>query len=255
MSEVVRFESPKRGQKLTKIIAIGLQIIALPGAVAIPPPWLKIAQRLWGIPLWLCFGLDLLLAWGIVRLWWKFLASEMRFDVVLGPEGVEIGTGQLCWHAEYDEIDLIVVHKKSQTSLFHLEVHAGGKRAHARFEPPVAEACAAALRIRCPDAVFIGSDGVEAIPAGSRKPIRNLCAVEQYYARNSLVLAMFGVLCILSMLIVASRGHRALWKVVLEFLCPALLLFLIGTTLRRNRQKIRAAREARAGLEEKDMQG
>jgi hypothetical protein len=247
MSEPIVFQTPKstrRSEMLFFVIllpALGLIVLisAFTGVILYSgfgvPMVLSILVGIW-VPVW------------VARMAWQGLMERLRYDVTLGEDNVQLGSGRSALAIPYKDVDLITVPKSEAP---HIRIHGLRSKSLVYLSAEDALACADALRQRCPSAVYVAPDGTEFFPPESQRPLRNLLLVERRCFRIALLcfLAAPFSAAITFVSIAALFGQPAgaaapnrisLWMLIGGFLSP----WMIWQGW-RNLRKSREARQAR----------
>jgi hypothetical protein len=107
-------------------------------------------------------------------------AAPTRFRIALGPESVSIGHGWLRRTYSYDEVEQISLPERSDEG--HGIGLEGGERGAFVYLSPADEAqCAALLRAKCKNAIFVDHSGDEHLPTCPDRPLMSIGAL---YRRN-----------------------------------------------------------------------
>jgi hypothetical protein len=113
------------------------------------------------------------------RLGWRIVTAPLRFQIVLQPDAVTIGSGWLRRSYAYDEIEAISLpESKSDGHGVALESGAAGSFVYLTDDE---SRCAALLRSRCRNAIFVDRSGKEHMPPSPDQP---LLAIGALYRRN-----------------------------------------------------------------------
>ena len=128
-----------------------------------------------GAPLIASVGLALLFLAFATRLTWKLCLAPLRFSLTIGKNVVEAGRGWLRCVFACDEVEMISMPDKRKVHGIALE--GGGRGAFVYLSPTAELICAALLRHRCPNAVFVDRWGNEHLPICANQPLLTLTAL------------------------------------------------------------------------------
>jgi len=194
-ANVLVFETPWATRATTLVFAVfagGIcLIVSTVAAVAVA---LAAAQMLAAPqPIAIATGLFawLIMAW----LAWKTITPSLRFRVTLGHDKAEIGTARLRRGLAYCDVEMIILPR--ERGEYGVRLEGSGRSVSVCLSPSDEVACAAALRQRCANAVFVDHSGREHLPQGANRPLLTLRALY----RRCRALAWASLLCSASMTI------------------------------------------------------
>jgi hypothetical protein len=118
-----------------------------------------------------------------IRMGCRIAAAPTRFRIVLGPDSVSIGDGWLRRSYIYDEVEEISL-PEGKGEGFGIGLEGGARGAFIYLSPDDESRCAAVLRIKCRNAIFVDHLGQEHMPTCPDKPLLSIGAL---YRRNRLL--------------------------------------------------------------------
>ncbi len=110
----------------------------------------------------------------------QIAAEPTRFRIILGPDSVSIGDGWLRRSYPYDEVEAISL-PESKYEGNGIGLEGGARGAFVYLSPADESRCAALLRIKCKNAIFVDHSGREHMPPCPDQPLLSIGAL---YRRN-----------------------------------------------------------------------
>ena len=150
-----------------------------------------------------------------VRFGWQLVTAPLRFQIVLGSDAVEIGSGWLRRRFPYHEVEAVSLPEHREGHGVALE--AGTNGAFVFLTPDDEARCAAILHDRCKNAIFVDQSGREHLPSNPDHPLMSLGTL---YRRNR-SLALGSLLPSVFLAALCAAQAIGLGCVLLGFTIPA----------------------------------